>query len=460
MSNTLDPNDLWKQVSLLLYKTTGPVSFETMIAPLKPQGFEDGKLILSVPAEHAEKIIGAWNNKQYALDFVQHANEITGDFIRPELRVLSESMEPTAQPAVTNSIPPTQIPFSQDNDLNPDFTFEKFVKGSGNENALAVALAVAEAPGKVYNPFLIYGGVGLGKTHLMQSIGNEYASTHPNARIKYATAEDFLNDFTDSLREGNKADSNATAKFKKTYRSLDMLLIDDIQFWSGKEKVQEEFFNTFNALTKSGKQIVMTSDRYPTDIPDLLTRLTSRFEAGITQDIQKPDLPTRVAILRNLQERNDLDIPNEVLELIGEKIDTNVRSLEGAFHKFEAKIRFMNKPATIETAQSILAELNIDQGKKVTVERIQETVANYFMQTVADMQGTRRQADLVNARHIAIYLTRTMTNKSLPDIGRSFGGRDHSSISHAYNKVAEQVETEPKTKELIEDLANEIKNGK
>ncbi|CAK1244993.1 chromosomal replication initiator protein DnaA [Fructobacillus tropaeoli] len=459
MSKQLDPDVLWKEVSLRLYKTTGPVSFEAMIAPLTPIGFKDGKLVLSVPADHAADIIQAWNTQQYAMDFVQHANEITGDFIRPELKV-EEDSEAETNSNFNGYNEPTQIPFSQENDLNSDFTFDKFVKGAGNENALAVALAVAEAPGKVYNPFLIYGGVGLGKTHLMQSIGNEYATTHPNASIKYATAEDFLNDFTDSLREGNKADSNATAKFKKTYRSLDMLLIDDIQFWSGKEKVQEEFFNTFNALTKAGKQIVMTSDRYPTDIPDLLTRLTSRFEAGITQDIQKPDLPTRVAILRNLQERNDLDIPNEVLELIGEKIDTNVRSLEGAFHKFEAKIRFMNKPATIETAQSILTELNIDQGKKITVERIQETVANYFMQTIADMQGSRRQADLVTARHIAIYLTRTMTNKSLPDIGRSFGGRDHSSISHAYNKVAEQVETEPKTKELIEDLANEIKNGK
>ncbi|GAO99144.1 chromosomal replication initiator protein DnaA [Fructobacillus ficulneus] len=458
MQNALDPTDLWKEVSLRLYKTTGLMTFETLIAPLKPVGFEDGKLILSVPKEHASKIINAWNTEQYALDFVQHANEITGDFIRPELRITDA--DDNFVPFTSDDQSVNAMPFTQDNDLNSDFTFDKFVKGAGNENALAVALAVAEAPGKVYNPFLIYGGVGLGKTHLMQSIGNEYATTHPKARIKYATAEDFLNDFTDSLREGNKADSNATAKFKKTYRSLDMLLIDDIQFWSGKEKVQEEFFNTFNALTKDGKQIVMTSDRYPTDIPDLLTRLTSRFEAGITQDIQKPDLPTRVAILRNLQERNDLNIPNEVLELIGEKIDTNVRSLEGAFHKFEAKVRYMNKPATIETAQSILSELNIDQGKKITVERIQETVANYFMQSVTDMQGSRRQADLVNARHIAIYLTRTMTNKSLPDIGRSFGGRDHSSISHAYNKVAEQVETEPKTKELIEDLANEIKNGK
>lgn len=452
MTVTINKDELWNQIQAKFFQKLGPVSFSTYIEPLKPLELTAASLRLSVPDEGGNEIIDSWN-KKYAMDFVEFAMTIANSFIKPDLQIDNATAAITPAANKNEQI----VPFSRQSDLDPDFTFEKFVIGSGNENAYAVARAVAEQPGKVYNPYLIYGGVGLGKTHLMQSIGNSYAKTNPEARIKYATAEDFLNDFTDSLRASV---DGATAAFKKTYRSVDILLVDDIQFWSGKEKVQEEFFNTFNALTKNGKQIVMTSDRIPTDIPDLQTRLTSRFEAGILMDIQKPDLPTRVAILRNLSLEDDLNIPNDVLELIAENIDSNVRSLEGAFHKFEAKIRYMNKPATKETAQQILDDLNIDQGHKVTVDRIQETVATYFMQTVADLESSSRKKDLVTARHIAMYLTRTMTDESLPDIGRAFGGRDHSSVLHATNKITEKAETDPRTKELLQDLANEIKSGK
>ncbi|MCO0832145.1 chromosomal replication initiator protein DnaA [Fructobacillus sp. W13] len=459
MSENLNPNDLWEKISGRLFTQLGPVSFDSFVDPLKPIGFtEDNKrLILSVPEDTASAITEKWK-LELEMSFVEYATEITGRFIRPDLRTTENTEEKNS--FVSAPVASEQhIPFSQDAGLNEDYTFDKFVVGSGNENARAIAKAVAEGPGKVYNPYLIYGGVGLGKTHLMQAIGNQFAKDNPNARIKYATAEDFLNDFTNSLREGNQDNSNATALFKKTYRSLDMLLVDDIQFWAGKPQVQEEFFNTFNALTKANKQIVMTSDRYPNDIPDLQDRLKSRFEQGITSDIQKPDVQTRVAILRNLQDQNDLDIPNDVLQLIGESVDDNVRTLEGAFHKFEAKIRFMNKPATIETAKTILAEINANKKAVVTVERIQDVVATYYMQTVEDMKSSRRQANLVEARHVAIYLTRTMTDKSLPEIGRAFGNRDHSSISHAFNKIEEQVEKESNIKELIADLAETIKNG-
>ncbi|MDF7627044.1 chromosomal replication initiator protein DnaA [Lactobacillaceae bacterium L1_55_11] len=452
MANSVSKEELWDQVQAKFFQKLGPVSFSTYIEPLKPIELNESSLTLSVPDENSDEIINNWN-QAYAMNFVEFAMEITKGFIRPNLQV---QQAPDLSSPLASGPANIQIPFSRQSDLNPDFTFEKFVIGSGNENAYAVARAVADQPGRVYNPYLIYGGVGLGKTHLMQSIGNAYAKSNPEARIKYATAEDFLNDFTESLRSVE----GATAAFKKEYRTVDMLLIDDIQFWSGKEKVQEEFFNTFNALTKSGKQIVMTSDRLPTDIPDLQTRLTSRFEAGILMDIQKPDLPTRVAILKNLSLDDGLDIPNDVLELIAEKIDSNIRSLEGAFHKFEAKIRYMNKPATQETAQQILNDLNIDQGYKVTVDRIQETVAAYFMLTVADLKSSSRKKDLVTARHIAMYLTRTMTDESLPDIGRAFGGRDHSSVLHATNKITERAESETRTRELLADLASEIKNGK
>ncbi|MBS9336863.1 chromosomal replication initiator protein DnaA [Fructobacillus parabroussonetiae] len=460
MSDNLNSTELWDKVSFSLYQDLGAISFGSFVDPLTPVGIESNRFILKVPGEFADKIIDQWNT-EIAMKFVEYANKETGKFIRPEFQKTDDSNNLQESPATSAAKPLEEseqhIPFSQDAGLNPDFTFDHFVIGSGNENARAIAQAVAEGPGKVYNPYLIYGGVGLGKTHLMQAIGNKYAKDNPNARIKYATAEDFLNDFTNSLRKGG--DTNATALFKKTYRSLDMLLVDDIQFWAGKPQVQEEFFNTFNALTKANKQIVMTSDRYPNDIPDLQDRLKSRFEQGITSDIQKPDVQTRVAILRNLQDQNDLDIPNDVLQLIGESVDDNVRTLEGAFHKFEAKIRFMNKPATIETAKSILDEINANKKTVVTVDRIQQVVAAYYMQTVDDMKSSRRQSDLVMARHVAIYLTRTMTDMSLPQIGHAFGDRDHSSISHAFTKIEEQVEKEARMKEMIQALAEDIRNG-
>ncbi|CAK1230288.1 chromosomal replication initiator protein DnaA [Fructobacillus fructosus] len=460
MADTLSPNELWDKLNLKLYQDLGPLSFDAFVAPLKPIGIEDKRFLLAVPEEFADKIIDQWN-QEISMKFVEFVSNETGTFIRPEFQrsaVTQTQLADGPQTSLTTPAPSEEhIPFSQDAGLNPDFTFEKFVIGSGNENARAIAQAVAEGPGKVYNPYLIYGGVGLGKTHLMQAIGNHYAKTNPNARIKYATAEDFLNDFTNSLRKGNE--TNATALFKKTYRSLDMLLVDDIQFWAGKPQVQEEFFNTFNALTKANKQIVMTSDRYPNDIPDLQDRLKSRFEQGITSDIQKPDVQTKVGILRNMQEKNELDIPNDVLQLIGESIDGNVRTLEGAFHSFEAKIRFQNKPATIETAKIILEEINANKKPVITVERIQEVVADYFMQTVDDMKSSRRQSDIVGARHVAIYLTRTMTDMSLPQIGKAFGNRDHSSISHAFTKIEEQIEKDTRMKEMVQSLAEEISDG-
>lgn len=448
MTKPITKEELWSQVKAKFYQELGPVSFESFIEPLHPIKLDDSSFVFEVPEEDSADIIENWN-KAFAMNFVQYAVEITeGSFIKPEIKI--------AQPQAIKQEIPDNPAFRRESDLNEHFTFESWVVGSGNEQATAIARAVAEEPGTNWNPYLIFGGVGLGKTHLMQAIGNEYAKTHPQARIKYATTEDFTNDFTDSLRAGE----GATATFKRAYRTVDLLLIDDIQFLSGKDKIQEEFFNTFNALTKTGRQIVMTSDQLPKNIPDLQQRLTTRFEAGISMDILKPDLPTRVAILQNKAETDGLNIPRDVLELIAEKVDNNVRSLEGAFHKFEATLRFMNKPATKETAQQILGDLNINQGFDITVERIQQIVADYYMQTIDDLKSSSRKKDLVNARHIAMYLTRTLTNESLPDIGRSFGGRDHSSVLHATNKITEKSEADPRMKEMLDALTDEIKNGK
>ncbi|MDF7637558.1 chromosomal replication initiator protein DnaA [Leuconostocaceae bacterium ESL0958] len=455
-------DQLWNQLQARFFKKLGTVSYESFVDPITPVALEEAKMTLAVPVDMVEPIETEWRDR-LAMTFVEEAMNLTGSFIKPE--IIADKPSTTTSPSQTTETPNPQqatdaLAFDKTEGLDPHFSFETFVSGSGNENALAIAQAVAEGPGQVYNPYVIYGGVGLGKTHLMQAIGNAYAKSNPGAKIKYATAEDFMNDYTESLRNGGN--SSATAEFRAKYRTLDMLLIDDIQFWTGKHKSQEEFFNTFNTLDKANKQIVMTSDRYPTQIPDLLDRLTSRFEVGISQDIQKPDLPTRVAILRNLRDQNELDeldMPNEVLDLIAERTDSNVRTLTGAYHKFEARIRYMNQPADLATANRILEEMNQNEKQEVTVERIQEVVAGYYAQTVEEMRGKSRKSEIAYARHVAIYLSRTMTDKSLPALGELFGGRDHSSISHGYNKIADKVEADYKMKELINDLAEEIKSG-
>ncbi|HEY4399313.1 MAG TPA: chromosomal replication initiator protein DnaA [Lactobacillaceae bacterium] len=438
-------DELWAQVQSEFYQNVSQMAFDTFIKPLKPITLTDDVLVLEAPDD---VIINHWANNQYNMDFVKYAVAKTGSFVQPELKKTADLV---VVPAEVVNAPG----FIRESDLNEHFTFDSFVVGEGNQQATAVARAVAEAPGRQWNPYLIYGGVGLGKTHLMQSIGNELAKLQPNARIKYVTTEDFTNAFTDSLRAGEGATSN----FKREYRNVDLLLVDDIQFLSGKGKIQEEFFNTFNAITKSGHQIVMTSDKLPKTIPDLESRLVSRFEQGIAMDIQRPDLPTRVAILQNKAESSGLEIPTDMLTWIAEQIDDNVRVLEGAFLKVEAALRFQNQPPTIETAQKALGDLKIVVDREITVERIQQVVGDFYMLTVDDLKSKNRKKELVNARHIAMYLTRTLTDMSLPNIGKSFGGRDHASVLHATTKITDKLESDNRLKETIDALTDDIKKG-
>ena len=318
--------------------------------------------------------------------------------------------------------------------LNPKYTFETFVTGSSNRFAHAAAMAVAESPGKVYNPFFMYGGVGLGKTHLMHAIGNRVLQNHPEMRVLYVSSEQFTNEIIRAIQEG-KAEL-----FRQKYRTIDVLMVDDIQFLSGKQSTQEEFFNTFNALHVADKQIILSSDRPPREVQKLEDRLRSRFEGGLITDIQAPDLETRIAILKNKALLDHVDVPNDVLMFIANRIDSNIRELEGALTRVVAYASLIKKPVTTEVVAEALKDVFPNNHKKeVTLEVIQEIVTTYFKIRIEDLHSKKRTRSIAFPRQIAMYLCRELTDTSLPQIGNFFGGRDHTTVLHAYDKSARKT---------------------
>ena len=335
--------------------------------------------------------------------------------------------------------------------LNPKSTFETFVTGSSNRFAHAAAMAVAESPGKVYNPFFMYGGVGLGKTHLMHAIGNRVLQNHPEMRVLYVSSEQFTNEIIRAIQEG-KAEL-----FRQKYRTIDILMVDDIQFLSGKQSTQEEFFNTFNALHVADKQIILSSDRPPREVQKLEDRLRSRFEGGLITDIQAPDLETRIAILKNKALLDHVDVPNDVLMFIANRIDSNIRELEGALTRVVAYASLIKKPVTTEVVAEALKDVFPNNRKKeVTLEVIQEIVASYFKIKIEDLHAKKRTRSIAFPRQIAMYLCRELTDTSLPQIGNFFGGRDHTTVLHAYDKINKEREDNPKLHKIINDLIESI----
>jgi len=321
--------------------------------------------------------------------------------------------------------------------INDQNTFETFVIGSGNRFAHAASLAVAEAPAKAYNPLFIYGGVGLGKTHLMHAIGNYVTETRPGAKVAYLSSEKFTNDFINSIRD------NKPEAFRNKYRNVDVLLIDDIQFLAGKESTQEEFFHTFNALHDHDKQIVITSDRTPNEIPTLEDRLRSRFGWGLITDITPPDLETRIAILRKKCEEENVEIPNEAMLYIANHIDTNIRELEGALTRVAAYSKLTNQVMTPELVALALKDIvSQPKSKKITIPDIQKAVAEYYGIQIDDFASKKRTRSIAFPRHVAMYLSRELTDNSLPKIGEIFGGRDHTTVIHAHEKIAKLREND------------------
>ena len=338
--------------------------------------------------------------------------------------------------------------------LNPKYTFDTFVVGNNNRFAHAAALAVGDNPANAYNPLFIYGGVGLGKTHLMQAIGNRIIQNNRRMNVVYVTSEKFTNHLINTIRDGKNNDL-----FRNKYRNADALLIDDIQFIAKKERVQEEFFHTFNTLYENGKQIIISSDKPPRDIPFLEDRLKSRFEWGLLADISCPDYETRVAILRKKALDEGIIIDDEIIADIASKIDSNIRELEGVFNKIVARASLTHSPITIELAENVINEFISKRDKVISSESIQDVVAKYFSIDKKEFSGDKRSNDIAFPRQIAMYLCREVANMSFPQIGIDFGNRDHSTVMHAYKKIAKEVKEKNNTKLIVESVKNIILNN-
>lgn len=335
--------------------------------------------------------------------------------------------------------------------LNPKYTFDTFVTGKSNQLAHAASLSVAENPGHGYNPLFLYGGVGLGKTHLMHAIGHRILKNHPEMRVLYVSSEKFTNELINSIRDGHPE------KFRDKYRTIDVLMVDDIQFISGKTSTQEEFFHTFNALHDDNKQIILSSDRPPKEVEKLEERLRSRFEWGLITDIQAPDLETRIAILRKKAMVDHIEVPNDVMFAIANRIDTNIRELEGALTRVVAYASLTNQPVTTAVVTEALKDLFPTSGsQEVTPEIIQEIVASYFKLQVEDLHAKKRSRSIAFPRQIAMYLCRELTESSLPAIGQFFGGRDHTTVLHAYDKIKKEKETDEKLSQILSELIDRI----
>ncbi len=441
--------DLWLKVLDSLQKELNPQVFERWIQPIKPISCADELLMLGVP----DDFFKSWIMDHYGAMIAIAIKETTDNI---NFRACYETSEPLPAAPPSAALPPQQVagftPLSTTAvDLSPRYTFENFVVGPSNRFAHAASLAVAESPAKAYNPLFIYGPVGLGKTHLMQAIGHEILKHKPQARVLYITSEKFTNQLINAIKTGT------TIKFREKYRTVDCLLIDDIHFIAGKEATMEEFFNTFNTLFDAHKQIVVSSDKSPKEIHNLEERLVSRFEWGLVTDIQPPDFETRTAILRKKAERENVHIADSVTFFIADKIKSNIRELEGALIRVVAYSKLVGKEVTEEVAYDVLKDLIVETEKRITVDLIQRKVAEYFEVRLSDMTAKRRSRSIAYPRQIAMFLSRELTGFSYPEIGEHFGGRDHTTILHAHEKIKKDIKRDQKVKLLVDKLSLEIR---
>ncbi|MFC7440171.1 chromosomal replication initiator protein DnaA [Laceyella putida] len=443
--------ELWARTLEAIQDKISKPSFETWLKATEAVDLDGDILIVSAPNDFARD----WLESRYA-DLVRDTlKEVTGSTLGVKFVSHTAEKEETETEAPAQLIPEVSEeeapPKSQ---LNPRYTFDTFVIGSGNRFAHAASLAVAEAPAKAYNPLFIYGGVGLGKTHLMHAIGHYVLGHTPSSRVVYISSEKFTNEFINSIRD------NKTIQFRNKYRSVDILLIDDIQFLAGKEQTQEEFFHTFNALHEANKQIIISSDRPPKEIPTLEDRLRSRFEWGLITDVQPPDLETRIAILRKKAIADNLDVPSEVLAFIADRVDTNIRELEGALIRVVAYSALMNQPVSpVLAAEALKDIMPHSRPKVISIQDIQQEVCNYYRLRVEELKSKKRTKSVAFPRQIAMYLCRELTDHSLPKIGEDFGGRDHTTVIHAHEKISRILTQDPQVEQAINELKNRIKRG-
>ena len=452
MNLNLDKKDLMDQIRNQLRPEMNPIFFDTYINQLVIESIDNSNIVFQTDTNYKKDML----ENRYASLILNALQNITNRNITFSVHSL-ESFTPKDE---NNNIIISSKEKNSENEeidysnqsLNPKYTFETFVVGNNNRFAHAAALAVGDNPAKTYNPLFIYGGVGLGKTHLMQAVGNRILQNNRSMNIVYVTSEKFTNHLINSIREGKND------PFRNKYRSADALLIDDIQFIAKKERVQEEFFHTFNTLYENGKQIIISSDKPPRDLPFLEDRLKSRFEWGLLADISCPDYETRVAILRKKALDESIIIDDEILADIATKIDSNIRELEGVFNKIVARASLTHSPITIELAENVINEFISKKEKVISSEYIQETVAKYFSIDKKELAGEKRSNDIAFPRQIAMYLCREVANMSFPQIGLDFGKRDHSTVMHAYKKIAKEIKEKTNTKLIVESVKNIILN--
>ncbi|MDD5155411.1 MAG: chromosomal replication initiator protein DnaA [Candidatus Omnitrophica bacterium] len=443
----VDIKKVWEKAVEHLQARLGASTLETWILPLKPKSADASDFILEAP----DNFFKDWVEKHYRQLIQEALDHSAEDALTVKFQVGLQTEElPNSRVSQEPATRPSARHESALN-LNPRYTFENFVVGPSNRHAHAYSLAVAESPAKVYNPLFIYGGVGLGKTHLMQAVCHSIRKKWPETKICYLTSERFTNELIDSIQH------HSTAAFRQKYRNnIDVLVIDDIHFIAGKESTQEEFFHTFNVLHDAHKQIIISSDRPPKEIANLQDRLVSRFTWGLTTDVQPPDLETRVAILKKKIEREPVAVPDDVIFFIAQLIKTNIRELEGALIRTIAYSLLEEKPITLELTKEILKDLFKEPKKLITVDFIQRCVAEEFGLSLHDLKTRRRTKNIVLPRQVSMYLSRELTELSLPEIGDFFGGKDHTTVLHSYNKIKESLKNDEVLKNKVERIIQVI----
>lgn len=443
--------NLWRDTLNKLENDLPHQIYNIWIKPIRCISISDELIIIGVP----NKFFGEWIRDHYLSTLQQVLSKLAGKNYKLKIELLEgiKNIENEIIEEATTTIVKKkpdevskEINSIKPSNLNNLYTFDRFVSGTSNQFAFAASQAVANDPAKSYNPLFIYGGVGLGKTHLINAIGVEIVKTKPKMTVIYYTAEKFINELINSIRY------QKMEEFRKKFRSADVLLIDDVQFIAGKERTQEEFFHTFNALYEDNKQIVVTSDKFPREIPGLEERIRSRFEWGLIADIQAPDNETKIAILRMKAEQNGLSIPEDVAYYLANSVSSNIRELEGYLVRIVAYANLMSVPVTEATAREVLKHILVEKSRDISVEEIQKTVATYFNIKVSELRSAKRVKNLVLPRQIAMYLARQLTSYSFPDIGDKFGGKDHSTIIYAIKKMDKQMEEDGQLKTSIENI--------
>lgn len=438
-------NEILSEAKELLKGEISELSYKTWILPLELSKIEDNKVILISDDPFKRDSV-----ESRFKDLLENAFSIVLQKQCNISIILKDSNDTQEKNTNTNF---SNINYSKTY-LNPNYSFDTFVVGDNNRFAHAAALAVAESPATAYNPLFIYGGVGLGKTHLLHAIGNEVLRNNKEFKILYVTSEKFTNDFINSLKDNNMDN------FRNRYRNIDVLLIDDIQFIAGKDRLQEEFFHTFNTLRESGKQIVLSSDKPPRDIPLLEDRLKSRFEWGILADVAMADYEVRLAILRKKADEKHAIIDDDILKNIAAKIDSNIRELEGVFNKIVAQASLTHTPVTFEMAEKAINDIIRQNSSVISIEYIQEVICNYFDVTMKDLTSSQRSSNITFPRQIGMYLCRILTNESFPKVGAAFGKRDHTTVMHAFKKIEQGIKEDQNTKLVVESVKKIVLNNK